>query len=184
MNAIRSTTHDSPLGTLTLAADEPGRHLIGLWEQGQEHWPTALLEAATPDDDAPVFATARAWLDRYFAGEHPDPDDIPLAPRGTPFQRGVWDVLRRIPSGRVTTYGAIARRITAERASGAAASPRAVGAAVGRNPISIIVPCHRVVGADGSLTGYAGGLDRKIALLALEGVAVAELDRRVSGERG
>ena len=110
--------------------------------------------------------------DRYFAGEKPSPLELPLAPAGTPFQRAVWEQLEQIPYGATTTYGAIAQ--TLARAMGRPSlSPQAVGSAVGRNPISIVIPCHRVVGADSSLTGYAGGLERKKWLLQHEGVDVS-----------
>ena len=107
-----------------------------------------------------MLAAARRWLDAYFAGERPDVAGLPLAPRGTAFQRRVWSALLAIPYGETRTYG--------ELAAALGSSPRAVGSAVGKNPISVIVPCHRVLGADGSLTGYAGGLDRKRAILELE----------------
>ncbi|MBP5211658.1 MAG: methylated-DNA--[protein]-cysteine S-methyltransferase [Pyramidobacter sp.] len=147
----------SPFGELTLAADERG--LVALTIAGQkyeqEHLPATVQERETP-----VLAAARAWLDRYFAGENPLPDELPLVPRGTDFQSAVWRELTRIPSGETVTYGELAEKLRT--------SPRAVGAAVGRNPISIIVPCHRVVGKDGSLTGYAGGVEKKQWLLEHE----------------
>ena len=112
--------------------------------------------------ETPVLRAARLWLDAYFAGERPDAGALPLLPRGTDFQRAVWRELRTIPYGETRRYGEIAARL--------GSSARAVGSAVGRNPISLIIPCHRVLGAKGALTGYAGGLERKEALLALEGV--------------
>ena len=151
--------YKSPLGAITLAAD--GDALAGLWLEGQKYFGAG--RALTPGD-APALALARDWLDRYFAGERPAPRELSLAPAGTEFQRAVWALLCEIPYGETSTYGALARRMP-----GGMTSPRAVGAAVGRNPISIIIPCHRVLGADGSLTGYAGGLERKRWLLEFEG---------------
>jgi methylated-DNA-[protein]-cysteine S-methyltransferase len=124
--------------------------------------------------DLPAFAAARTWLDRYFAGEKPGIADLPLAPRGTAFQTAVWDLLREIPYGELTTYGALAQAVAA-RLGKARMSAQAVGVAVGRNPVSIIIPCHRVVGADGSLTGYGGGLPLKIRLLEHEGADMSRL---------
>jgi methylated-DNA-[protein]-cysteine S-methyltransferase len=162
-----SCIYASPLGDITLAAREDA--LVGLWFVGQKYDLGTLFSHG--EGDSPALASARAWLDRYFAGEKPSLDDLPpLAPDGTAFQRLVWDELLTIPYGQTTTYGAIARRIA--ESTGRSTSARAVGAAVGRNRISIIVPCHRVLGADGSLTGYAGGVERKAALLKLEGVAL------------
>jgi methylated-DNA-[protein]-cysteine S-methyltransferase len=120
------------------------------------------------DPHHPVFVTLRGQLDAYFAGQ-PYAFDLPLDPRGTVFQLAVWSLLRAIPAGTTTTYGALARLVALERA-GRIPSAQAVGGAVGHNPIAILIPCHRVVGADGSLTGYAGGLDRKATLLTLEKV--------------
>lgn len=150
----------SPLGGMTMAAD--GTALTGLWFDGQAHAPAQ----AGPQADLPVFAQAARWLDRYFAGEQPG-DPPPVRLNGTPFQMAVWALLREIPYGETTTYGALARRLAAQTGA-ARVSAQAVGGAVGRNPVSILVPCHRVVGADGSLTGYAGGLARKRQLLRLE----------------
>ena len=115
---------------------------------------------STKAAEASALATARRWLDVYFTGERPDAEDVPLAPRGTTFQLRVWDAFLAIPHGETRTYGELAAEL--------GSSPRAIGTAVGKNPISVIVPCHRVVASDGSLTGYAGGLDRKRALLELE----------------
>ncbi|WP_345719197.1 methylated-DNA--[protein]-cysteine S-methyltransferase [Actinomyces procaprae] len=171
---------NSPLGPMTLAAATgeglpEGGAVVGAWFDGQKHDRAGLADGALtvtagdPDEPA-ALAAARAWLECYFAGEDPGP--IPaLAPTGTDFQRRVWDRLRTIPRGQTTTYGRIAADLAA--ATGRPTSARAVGSAVGRNPISILVPCHRVLGADGSLTGYAGGPDRKAALLRLEGILVA-----------
>ena len=154
----------SPLGEILLVSD--GETLSGLYFEGQKYVPE--LPEAEKDPSLPVFKSARAWLERYFAGEKPEVD-LPLCAAGTAFQRAVWDLLKEIPYGATVTYGELAERLAARR--GRPCSARAVGAAVGRNPISVIVPCHRVLGADGSLTGYAGGLARKRALLQLEGIA-------------
>ena len=165
----------SPLGGITLASDGTG--LTGLWFDGQKHFGSTLsgpaeeLSAAQKDPAshqdpaAEIFAQAEKWLTLYFQGKDPG-FAPPLALRGTEFQKKVWEILASVPYGSTTTYGAIARRIADE--TGRAASARAVGAAVGRNPVSLIIPCHRVVGSDGSLTGYAGGLDKKKYLLQLE----------------
>lgn len=164
--------YDSPLGPITLAGEDGA--LTGLWFDGQKYF-GAGLPAGTPEGEPPVFRQVRAWLDRYFRGEDPGPAP-PLAPAGTVFQRAVWEVLREIPYGRTATYGQVAQ--AAGRRLGRNTSPRAAGSAVGRNPISLLIPCHRVVGAGGSLTGYAGGLERKEALLKLEGAEIFLDNRR------
>ncbi|MDR1308747.1 MAG: methylated-DNA--[protein]-cysteine S-methyltransferase [Deltaproteobacteria bacterium] len=166
------TTCRSPVGTLTLAGD--GENLVGLWIEGQKYHGGALGGPLARRDDAPVFRAAREWLGRYFAGEKPAVSGLPLAPAGGAFRQGVWEILRAIPYGETATYGDVAREM-ALRTGRARMSARAVGGAVGHNPISIIIPCHRVVGADGSLTGYAGGLATKIRLLGLEGVDMSGL---------
>ncbi|MDO4281848.1 MAG: methylated-DNA--[protein]-cysteine S-methyltransferase, partial [Peptococcaceae bacterium] len=127
------------------------------------------------EEPTPVLAQARRWLEAYFDGQSPEalPPLPALAPQGTSFQKSVWEILRTIPYGQTVTYGDIAARIAAERGLKSMAA-QAVGHAVAKNPISILIPCHRVVGKNGSLTGYAGGIDKKIALLALEGVGVAQ----------
>lgn len=157
-------TFRSPLGTVTLASD--GDSLTGLWFEGQRYYPGGL-EQESEEKDLPVFREVRDWLEGYFSGKDPGPLP-PLRAEGTGFQKEVWTVLRAIPYGQTRTYGDIAREL-ARRRGLVQMSARAVGGAVGRNPISILVPCHRVVGASGSLTGYAGGLERKTALLKLEG---------------
>ena len=164
--------YDSPLGPITLAGEDGA--LTGLWFDGQKYF-GAGLPAGTPEGEPPVFRQVRAWLDRYFRGEDPGPAP-PLAPAGTAFQRAVWEVLREIPYGRTATYGQVAQ--AAGCGLGRNTSPRAAGSAVGRNPISLLIPCHRVVGAGGSLTGYAGGLERKEALLKLEGAEIFLDNRR------
>lgn len=164
--------YDSPLGPITLAGEDGA--LTGLWFDGQKYF-GAGLPAGTPEGEPPVFRQVRAWLDRYFRGEDPGPAP-PLAPAGTVFQRAVWEVLREIPYGRTATYGQVAQ--AAGRGLGRNTSPRAAGSAVGRNPISLLIPCHRVVGAGGSLTGYAGGLERKEVLLKLESAEIFLDNRR------
>ena len=147
---------DSPLGRLALRAE--GGCLTGLYLPNQRHAPA--IPPALPDTPGdPALRAAAQWLEAYFAGGRPEVD-VPLSPVGTPFQRAVWRALTEIPYGETVSYGALAARL--------ASAPRAVGGAVGRNPISILIPCHRVVGADGRLTGYAGGLAAKEALLRLE----------------
>jgi methylated-DNA-[protein]-cysteine S-methyltransferase len=153
---------DTPLGPLTALAG--GEGLIGLWFDQQQHWPGAL--DAPVDDAQRWIAQARHELALYFAGRLRE-FEVALSPQGTPFQEAVWRRLRAIRCGDTISYGRIAREIGSPQAS------RAVGAAVGRNPISVIVPCHRVIGENGTLTGYAGGLHRKQALLGIEGIAIA-----------
>lgn len=162
----QTTEYRSPLGTLTLAGRDGA--LTGLWLAGQKYFGGGA--PLGPRGDLPVFDQARQWLDRYFAGERPNPAELSLAPQGSAFRQTVWKLLLEIPYGQVTTYGALARALSA-RLKDAPVSPRAVGGAVGHNPISIIIPCHRVVGARGTPTGYAGGLDRKIWLLEHEGIS-------------
>ena len=158
-----SCTIETPLGTICAAAE--GEALRGLWFTGQKYFPNdAETWPDTPDH--PAFTALQSWLKDYFAGKNPKAK-VPLAPEGTDFQQAVWKILLKIPYGKTTTYGSIATQLDAVKGK---ASAQAVGGAVGHNPISLIIPCHRVLGADGSLTGYAGGLERKRALLELEGV--------------
>lgn len=168
---VYTTHYQSPLGALLLAAR--GDALAGLWLEGQKYFLGSLKEPAEPMEGHPVLLQAGDWLSRYFAGERPDSGELKLDPGGGEFRRTVWEELCRIPYGSVTTYGALARTVAA-RLGRASMSAQAVGGAVGHNPISILIPCHRVVGADGSLTGYAGGIDKKLWLLDHEGV---ETDR-------
>jgi methylated-DNA-[protein]-cysteine S-methyltransferase len=158
-STIHTTHFDSALGGVTLAATDQG--LAGVWFDGQRHSPD--MSGWQPDADHPVLRAAQTQLADYFAGRRRH-FDLPLdLSHGTAFQQAVWQALLAIPVGHTTSYGALGRDV------GKPAAVRAVGAAVGRNPISVIVPCHRVLGSDGSLTGYAGGLERKSALLTLEG---------------
>lgn len=160
----------SPLGNIVLAADEVG--LTGLWFEGQKYF-ALYLDKDHEEKELPIFTKARQRLDIYFSGREPD-FKLPLHFIGTPFQNEVWEILYSIPYGKTMTYGEIAK-LLAERKGIKQMSAQAVGGAVGRNEISVIVPCHRVVGANGSLTGYAGGIDKKIALLKLEKVDMEKL---------
>ena len=157
----------TPLGPVLLTAGEAG--LTGLWFAGQARAPLPP-GALPPEGDSPALALARRWLDEYFAGRQPG-FMPPLHLVGSEFQRAVWDILRTIPYGCTVTYGDIARRLAPQSPTGRM-SAQAVGGAVGRNPVSILVPCHRVVGAAGRLTGYAGGLERKRWLLEWEGAHI------------
>ncbi len=159
--------YSSPLGAITTASD--GQKLTGLWFDGQKYF-GRTLEKEHEEKFLSVFECADAWLDMYFSGKEPD-FTPPLALAGSPFRQKVWDILLAIPYGTTTTYGAIAAQIAAETGL-SHMSAQAVGGAVGHNPISVIVPCHRVLGSDGSPTGYAGGTDKKIRLLQLEGVRI------------
>lgn len=161
------TNYHSPIGLMTLASD--GHHLTGLWLENQTYFAENLATDSEVNDDLAVFSLVKNWLDSYFSGHQPPIESLPLAPAGSAFRQAVWQILCEIPYGELITYGAIAKKlaITMKKAS---MSSQAVGGAVGHNPISIIIPCHRVVGANGSLTGYAGGMDAKVSLLRLEGV--------------
>ncbi len=220
------TFYESPVGRLTLASD--GEALTGLWIEGQKYYLGGLKEMPPRRDALPIFGQTKEWLGRYFAGEKPRPEELPLRPQGSDFQKMIWRYLTEIPYGSLTTYKELAQRAAAERsrmtwseaerscatrseaerccavqrAAGGeehtarpkseqsrparpaggekrpvSMSAQAAGGAVGHNPISIIIPCHRVVAADGSLTGYAGGLDVKERLLELEGVDLTKLYR-------
>lgn len=154
--------YESPLGGITLAADDEG--ITGLWFDGQKYFPHTLSAEHT---ELPILERAKEWLDCYFSGQNPgQPPRVHM--EGSPFRTAVWKILRQIPYGQTISYGDIAKEIARQRGA-RTMSAQAVGNAVGRNPVSIIVPCHRVVGSDGSLTGYAGGIRRKARLLALEG---------------
>lgn len=163
---MQYTNHyHSPIGNILLAADDVG--LTGLWFEEQKYF-ALYLDKEREEKDLPIFEQTKHWLDLYFSGKEPD-FSIPLHFTGTDFQNEVWQILCSIPYGQTMTYGQIAKQI-AEKRGLARMSAQAVGGAVGHNEISIIVPCHRVVGANGSLTGYAGGIDKKVALLTLEKV--------------
>ena len=161
---MQYTSHySSPLGEILLAADDVG--LTGLWFEGQKYF-ARYLEKDHEEREIHLFGKVKHWLDLYFSGKDPG-FTVPLHFTGTDFQNAVWEILCTIPYGRTMTYGEIAKQIAAKRGV-PRMSAQAVGGAVGHNEISIIVPCHRVVGTNGSLTGYAGGIDKKVQLLTLE----------------
>ncbi len=172
------TDYTSPIGGITLGSD--GKNIVGLWLEGQKHFAGMVNDEMFQNDNLPIFKKAKSWLSRYFCGEKPEISELPLAPAGGEFRQEVWNILCEIPYGDVMTYGEIAQRIAKKRGVQCMSS-QAIGGAVGHNPISIIIPCHRVVGTNGSLTGYAGGLDKKIKLLRLEGVDMAKLYRPSKG---
>ena len=162
--------YQSPVGEILLAADEIG--LTGLWFDGEKFYADSL-DPEHEEKELPVFEAVRKWLDIYFSGKEPD-FMPPVHMIGSPFRLDVWELLRQIPYGETVTYGELAKMV-AEKRGLSRMSAQAVGGAVGHNEISIIVPCHRVVGSDGSLTGYAGGVDKKERLLTLEGVDMEKL---------
>lgn len=161
-----TTFETGMIGTLTLASD--GERISHCWFEHDRNWDADAAKTYVRKDDLPVFDIACRWLRRYFAGERPDPSELPLGLSGTPFRMAVWGQLLRIPYGQTVTYGELAERV--ESQTGRRTSARAVGGAVRHNPICVIVPCHRVVGSGGSLTGFAGGIEVKARLLAAEGV--------------
>lgn len=160
------TEYNSPIGKLMIASD--GENIVGLWMEGQKYFANAIKNEVIVEEDLPVFKKTKEWLDRYFEGKKPSIDELPLTPIGSPFRQKIWNMLCEIPYGKVITYGDIAKRI-AKLENIESMPSQAVGGAVGHNPISIIIPCHRVVGSGGSLTGYAGGIDKKVRLLEHEG---------------
>jgi len=172
MKIYYSTTYQSPIGIITLACD--GDNLAGLWTEGQKYHGATIPQKMVENSDIPIFNATKNWLNRYFAGEKPRISELPLAPIGSEFRQNVWDILCKIPYGEVITYGDIAKKMAVQM-NRKSMSSQAVGGAVGHNPISIIIPCHRVVGANGSLTGYAGGISKKIKLLELEGADMSRL---------
>lgn len=168
-----SARYASPLGPILLASD--GENITGLWMEGQKYFLGPLNGKPEENPDLHAFKLAREWLDSYFEGKKPAIAPLPLAPLGaSEFRTAVWEILCEIPCGKVATYGEISKR-AAKRLGRKKIPALAVGGAVGHNPISIIIPCHRVVGHDGSLTGYAGGLGKKIKLLELEGADMSKL---------
>lgn len=162
--------YNSPLGGITLASD--GEALTGLWFDGQKYFADTLGEEHE-EKALPIFVEAEKWLDFYFSGKAPD-FTPPLNIKTTPFRKSVWDILLTIPFGHTMTYSEITDKIAMQKRLGRM-SPQAVGGAVGHNSISLIIPCHRVVGTSGSLTGYSGGIDKKIKLLQMEGTDMTRL---------
>ena len=162
---LYQTYYHSPIGKILLVSDEC--HLIGLWLEGQKYFASTIRRQERKSELTPVLKQTEEWLDDYFQGKNPNSKMLPLLPNGSEFQKSVWNILGTIPYGSTMTYGDIAKLLSQHRNS--KVSAQAVGNAVGHNPISIIIPCHRVVGKDGNLTGYAGGIDKKIKLLELEG---------------
>lgn len=160
---IYTTYYHSPMGKILLAADEEG--LIGLWFENQKYY-AAILKDEAVQQETNIIQRAKQWLDIYFSGKEPG-FTPPLHMIGSDFQKSVWNILLTIPYGHTMTYGDIARKLATQKGI-SKMSAQAVGGAVGHNPISVIIPCHRVVGMNGSLTGYAGGIDKKIKLLTLE----------------
>ena len=166
----------SPLGSITLGSD--GQALTGLWFDGQKYFGDTLSEQYE-EKDLPVFRETKRWLDIYFSGQAPD-FTPPLSMETTPFRKRVWEIMLTIPFGQTMTYGEIAAQIAAEKGL-TTMSAQAVGGAVGHNSISLIIPCHRVVGTNGSLTGYAGGIDKKVQLLTLEQADMCQLSVPTKG---
>ena len=169
---IQVAYYASPIGEILLAAKENA--LVGLWLAKQKYHLGSLKEPMEEKPNTQILLAAKSWLDRYFSGEQPAISELNLSPAGSEFRKAVWTALCEIPYGELTTYGAISRKVAAQFGK-PQMSAQAVGGAVGHNPISIIIPCHRVVGAHGSLTEYAGGIDKKIWLLRHEGVNMERL---------
>ncbi|MDC7290132.1 methylated-DNA--[protein]-cysteine S-methyltransferase [Blautia schinkii] len=167
---VYTCNYNSPIGNMLMAADEIG--LTGLWFEGQKYFANTLPDEHIPQETV-ILAETKKWLDVYFSGEEPK-FIPPLHPEGSTFRQAVWQILLQIPYGQAITYGEIACKLT-EMKNSSRMSAQAVGGAVGHNEISIIIPCHRVVGTNGSLTGYAGGIDKKISLLELEHVDMSSL---------
>lgn len=166
-NIYYKTSIHSPIGKITMASD--GENLIGMWTEGQKNFDHMMSKEMVTNDFLGVFTTTKEWLKRYFNGLRPEISEIPLSPNGGEFRQEVWEMLREIPYGEVVTYGELALKI-AEKRGFEKMSPQAIGGAVSHNPILIIIPCHRVVGANGNLTGYSGGVEMKLKLLQQEGV--------------
>lgn len=164
--------YNSPIGKLLLV--EKDSSLVGVWMENQKYFLGSLKNETLRESDTEVLNKTKEWLDSYFKGEKPTVDVLKLAPEGTKFQKEVWKILFEIPYGEVTTYGEISKKISISQEF-RKISARAVGGAVGHNPLSIIIPCYRVIGKNGSLTGYAGGLEKKIKLLNHEGVDMKKL---------
>ena len=167
-NMYYTTDYNTPIGRLTLAADNHGDAITGAWFEGQKYFGGTSRHDFEEGRSLAVLDDARSWLDRYFSGEKPSPDELPLAPYGSRFRQEVWRLLCEIPYGQVTTYGKLAAE-AARKVGKEKMSAQAIGGAVGHNPISVIIPCHRVIGADGSMTGYAGGIELKEWLFDHEG---------------
>ena len=166
-------TYISSLGTITLASDGSG--LTGLWIEGQKYHGAATdTNSSDNNSSLPIFTEAKDWLNAYFAGQRPSISFLQLSPAGSAFRQAVWHALCDIPYGKTTTYKAVTQKL-AEISGGGKGAFQAVGGAIAHNPISIIIPCHRVVGSDGSLTGYAGGIHTKVKLLKLEGADMSRL---------
>ncbi len=162
---IYTSTYTSPIGDILLASQN--NELIGLWFKGQKYYMNYLKEEIEEKNDEETLMKAKKWLDRYFKGEKPSIKELSLNPDGSEFRKKVWQILCEIPYGQTLTYKEIALKLAKENGLNSM-SVQAVGSAVGHNPISIIIPCHRVIGSNGKLTGYAGGLDKKEYLLKLE----------------
>ena len=169
---IYKSYYQSPIGKLLLASKE--NKLMGLWIEGQKYYLGNLKEELQENNTEEILVKTKKWLDRYFDAEKPEISELELAPIGSEFRKNVWKLLCKIPYGEITTYKSIAENV-AKLMNRKQMSAQAIGGAVGHNPISIIIPCHRVVGADGSLTGYAGGIDKKIKLLKLEKVDLKDI---------
>jgi methylated-DNA-[protein]-cysteine S-methyltransferase len=164
---LYTTSFVSPIGKLLLA--EKNGALVGLWIEGQKYFLGIYSGAPMQDMETPLLTKTKRWLEAYFSGQKPHPHVLPLAPEGSPFRQAVWKILCMLPYGKVTTYGEVAHML--EMHLGVETVPaRAVGGAVGHNPISIVIPCHRVIGKSGKLVGYAGGVENKRKLLTLEGI--------------
>ena len=167
-NMIYSKNYSSPIGEILIVSDE--ENITGLWFKGQKYFGSTLNNEEVLQKDLPVLIKASNWLDDYFNGKNPKISNLALKTEGTSFRENVWKILQEIPYGETISYGKIAQKLSKDGKM----SAQAVGGAVGHNPISIIIPCHRVVGSDGSLTGYAGGIDKKIKLLTHENVDISK----------
>ena len=170
------TDYNAPIGRMMIVSDDT--RIVGVWLEGQKYFGGVIGEDLLRQDELPVLQEAKSWLDRYFAGDKPQISELPLAPRGNAFRQAVWRILCAIPYGEVVTYGDIAKEIARQQGV-KTMSAQAIGGAVGHNPISVIIPCHRVVGVNGNLTGYAGGLEVKIKLLTHEGVDMEKFSRPI-----